>query len=290
MKRLFTAVVLLLAACASQQQGSFVSDRISVVTRGSGPDVILIPGLASHRDVWSDAAETLDDRYRLHLVQVSGFAGAPAGANAQGPVMGPVADEIARYIAAAGLERPTVIGHSMGGSIGMLLAARHPNRVGRVMIVDMTPYVGAAFAGPSATPESVRAYADQLRTKILGEPIDSPSGTLQQMFATMTRSEAKGALLRQGVQQSDRQTVANAFHEVIVTDLRPELPRIIVPMTVLYVVPPNVPMAPAQFDAVMRSVYANAPLVKLIRIDESYHFIQFDQPSRFVAEVDAFMR
>src|SRR5688500_10236078 len=114
-------LAFLLAACASGSRATttpraqeFVSDRISVEVRGAGPDIILIPGLGAHRDTWSKTAAALEGRHRLHLVQVHGFAGFPAGANAEGPVSAPVAEELARYIQAAGLERPAVIGHSMG--------------------------------------------------------------------------------------------------------------------------------------------------------------------------------
>ena len=69
-----------------RSQSGFVSSRISVVTRGRGPDIVLIPGLAAHRDVWTGVAGQLDRRYRLHLVQVKGFAGFAPGANANGPL------------------------------------------------------------------------------------------------------------------------------------------------------------------------------------------------------------
>lgn len=84
--------------------------------------------------------------------------------------------------------------------------------------------------------------------------------------------------------------MANAFHELIVTDLRPELARITVPMAVLYVVPPDVPMSPAEFDAVMRQSYASAANARFTRIPDSNHYIQLDQPAHLVAEVDALMR
>src|SRR5688572_20110059 len=124
---------------------AFVSDRISVVTRGDGPDVILIPGLTGHRDGWAGVAAELDERYRLHLIQVNGFSGTAPGANVDGPVSAPVAEELARYIAEARLDRPAIIGHSMGGTIGMMLAARHPTSVGRLMVVDMMPEMGEMF-------------------------------------------------------------------------------------------------------------------------------------------------
>ena len=89
--------------------------------------------------------------------------------------------------------------------------------------------------------------------------------------------------------ESDRGTVANAFHELVVTDLRPELSQIIAPVTVLYVQPPNVPLPPEEFDASVAGLFANASNTRLVRIDHSRHFIQFDQPERFTAEVDTFM-
>jgi pimeloyl-ACP methyl ester carboxylesterase len=287
-----------LAACASAPPRDaarvsvrgFVSDRISVVTRGSGPDVILIPGLAAHRDVWAGAAETLDDRYRLHLVQVNGFAGFAPGANADGPVAAPVAEEVARYIREAGLSRPAVIGHSMGGTMGMMLAARHPDHVGRLMVVDAVPFLGVAFGPAGTTPESVRPFADQIRDSVLAQRAGSSPTMLEQMVASMTRTEALRPVLLRYARDSDRRTVANAFHEGIVTDLRAELARIAAPMTVLYVVPPNVPLSPEEFDRAIRLSFANAPRTRFMKIDDSNHYIQIDQPARFAGEVDAFMR
>jgi pimeloyl-ACP methyl ester carboxylesterase len=109
------------------------------------------------------------------------------------------------------------------------------------------------------------------------------------MFQTMTLQADLVPVLMRHVRESDPRTVANAFREAIVTDLRPELPRITAPVTVLYVQPADVPLTGAQFDAAMTSLYANAQDARLVRFDQSRHFIQWDQPARFVSEVDAFM-
>jgi pimeloyl-ACP methyl ester carboxylesterase len=223
----------------------------------------------------------------LHLIQVNGFAGVEPGANAEGPVSVPVAEEIARYIREAGLARPAVIGHSMGGTIGMMLAARHPDDVGRLMVVDMMPFMGELFGAAGATPDGLRGIADQARAQILVAP--PGTGFIAQLFEGMTLNTQMQPVLMRLARESDRRTVANAFHELVVTDLRPELSRITARVTVLYVQPPNVQVPPDQFDASMAGLYAGAPNARLVRIDDSRHFIQWDQPARFLAEIDAFM-
>jgi pimeloyl-ACP methyl ester carboxylesterase len=281
-----------LAACAiapdaPAPSAGFQSDRINVVTRGQGPDVILIPGMTSDRNVWATTADALDGTHRVHLVQVNGFAGVPAAGNAEGAVSAPVAEEIARYIAENNLQRPAVIGHSMGGTIGMMLAARHPSSVGKLMVVDMFPFMGAMFGGQ--TSDAVRPVADGVRSQMLAAPPGSTGGMVEQMIANMTSTEsARPELVRQA-RESDRTTVANSFHELIVTDLRPELANVTAPTTVLYVIPPNAPISREQYVGYMEMSYATLPNKRILLIEDSYHFIMIDQFDRFMQEVNAFL-
>jgi pimeloyl-ACP methyl ester carboxylesterase len=301
MKRilLIASAVLVSAACGSSPSpapaapaaagGSFASSRITVSTRGTGPDIILVPGLGSDRAVWDQLASRLEGRYRLHIVQVNGFAGVPPGANAEGPVSAPVAEEIGRYITEQGLNRPAVVGHSMGGTIAMMLAARQPAVVGRLMVVDMTPFMGVMFGPPGSTAESLRPMADSMRNQMLAVPPGTP-GMFEQMVPTMTRVDSMKPALAAAARASHQATVANAFHELILTDLRPELARITAPTTVLYVIPPTAPIPPAQYDSAMRGSYSSIPGVRIVKVEDSYHFIQFDQPDRLADEVDALMQ
>src|SRR5688572_25245310 len=156
----------LLAACsaAGEAGAAFRSDRISVETRGSGPDVVLIPGLGSHPRVWDRTVAALPG-YRYHLVHVAGFADKTAGANTSGAVLEPVAEEIARYIAVSGVERPALIGHSMGGTWALMVAARHPELASRALVVDVTPFMGAMTGAPSV--DAARPAAEDYRQKIM---------------------------------------------------------------------------------------------------------------------------
>lgn len=288
------AAAMLLASCAAQQvqhppaqYPGFASDRISVEVRGSGPSVILIPGLSSHREIWNGAASALETRYRVHLVQLNGFAGFPAAGNAEGPVMAPVAEEIARYIREGNLDHPAIIGHSMGGTIGMMVAARHPDAVGKLMVVDMFPFMGAMFGGQ--TSDAVRPIADAMRARMMLAPQGGASPIVEQMIAGMVATESARPRLVQHSRDSDVGVVANAFHELIVTDLRAEIANIRAPLTVLYVIPPEAPISPAQYDQYFHDSFAAAPQARLVKIEESRHFIMIDQPAVFVQQVEGFL-
>src|SRR3546814_15714032 len=98
----------------------FFSRRSAATVRGAGRDVVLIAGLASGPGLWNGVVGALPG-YRWHLVHVRGFAGLPADANASGPLVQPLADEIARYIAAAAMDRPAIVGPRMGGTLARTL-------------------------------------------------------------------------------------------------------------------------------------------------------------------------
>ena len=300
----FAALTLIAAPAAAQEHegpeadaahvdhhADFQSGRLHVRLDGpeGAPDIILIPGLSSSPHVFDAITEQLATRYRVHRIHVQGFAGAPAMDNAQGPVAAPVAEEIARYIAEKQLDRPAVIGHSMGGTIGMMLAARHPDSVGRLMVVDMVPFMGAMFGGPGATPESLAPVADQIYAGMMSAPEEAYQVQAAANVTGMIATEAARAGPLRDTARSDRAVSSAAFRELIVTDLTPELARITVPTTVLYVKFNDPRMTAEITDGIYRASFAGLPGAQLKRIDDSAHFIMLDQPERFAAEVNAFL-
>ncbi|SFD14653.1 alpha/beta fold hydrolase [Massilia yuzhufengensis] len=282
------AAAVALLPLADALAAPFASDRITVRTEGSGPDVVLIPGLNSSPRAWTSTVAALPG-YRYHLVQLSGFAGQPVGGNKTGTVAAPVAEEIARYIKEAGLKQPAVIGHSMGGTMGMMLAARHPDALSRLMVVDMYPYLGTFFAGPGAAPDKVEQVADGVAAGIRGATPELRSKRTSETIAGMVNTESMRAGAIADSAASDTDVSARAYRELIMTNLIPELPKITKPVTVLYVQPPSVTIPAEQFDYVYKAAYAPVRQLTLKRVPDSAHFIMWDQPQRFQSEVKAFL-
>ena len=276
-------------AAHGHAHAAFASDRIHVAVEGQGPDVIFIPGLSSSPAVWQGTVDHLAGRYRVHRIHVQGFAGAPAEGNATGPVAAPVAEEIARYIREQGLTKPAVVGHSMGGTMGMMLAARHPDLVGKLMVVDMIPFMGAMFGPPGTTAESVKPVADQVYAGQSSAPREQYLTQAKAAVTGMIKTEAARTGPLADVETSDQQVSASAFRELIVTDLRPELGKITAPVEVLYVKFNDPRMTDAITDAIYQMSFSTLPGAKLKRIDDSAHFIMLDQPAAFYSDLDTFL-
>lgn len=270
------------------QTVAFVSDRLSVEVAGSGPDVILLPGYASSREVWRAEAERLAATHRVHLVQPAGFAGAP-WVHGDTPFLEPLVEELARYVREAELERPAVIGHSMGGLTAVRLAQTVPEVVGRVMSVDSLPFFGALH-GPQATVELLRPVADQTAQVLLSADEAAFRQAQTQVALGMARNEAARARMVEWSLASDRRALAAAIRDLMTTDARPGLAAMTTPVWAVYAADTDGGAPAAQADATWGREYADLPGVRLVRIDDARHFLMDDQPARFAEVVDDFLK
>lgn len=285
------AIALLLAqpgAAAAQAAGSsptrlyadsklVSTDRISIEIVGTGPDVVLIPGLASSRETWHRTADRLRAHYRLHLVQVDGFAGEAAQANASGPVFDPVAEGISAYLGKFRHPVP-LVGHSLGGTLGLAIAQRHPGLISKLMVVDSLPFFGVVYGGPNATPDSIRPMVTAMKARA---PAPMPEARTQQMAAQMITAPEDVARLVGWMKASDPAVVGTAMTDDMLADLRPGLAAVKTPVTVLYETP---------LGDMVKMGYAALPAGTLVEVPGAKHFIMYDQPARFDAALDQFLR
>ena len=266
---------------------AFTSDRLSVEVIGTGPDVILIPGYASSREVWRAEAERLSAGHRVHLVQLAGFAGEP-WTFGDGPFLQPALDALARYIDEANLRQPAVIGHSMGGLAALMLAQQHPEQIGRVMSVDSLPFFSALY-GPQTTVESARPFAEQAAQLMLTLPDSAFRSGQTRQAAAFTRDPETQAAIVEWSASSDRHALASAIRDVMLTDARPGLGVMSTPVWAVYAADADGGPDAATVEALWTREYADLPGVRLIRIDGSRHFIMADQPRRLAEQIDLFL-
>jgi len=104
---------------------------------GTGPETVLIPGTFADRRTWSRVVGRLSGRFRCLLLD-------PRGTN-QTPDPGTsfsaddLASDVEAAMDAAGFERAHLVGHSLGASVAVILAARRPDRVRRLVACAVSP-------------------------------------------------------------------------------------------------------------------------------------------------------
>ncbi len=263
--------------------------HFTVLVEGQGRDVVLIPGLSTPRTVWNETRAKLKGRYRLHIIQIRGFGDEPMS-DRDGPLLEPFIRELTDYIDDEIVDRNNhqkaiVIGHSLGGLATMTLAARYPQGVEKAMIIDSLPFFGLLF-GPDTTVETLQPQAaamrDALITKDSGEVDDR---TLQTMSRTAAGQDQVAAWAR----AADTGTMAQLTYDLMTTDVRPLLPAIIMPVTMLYPVDVSI-MAEPRITEMYKAAFTGAKTVTFEKIDDSRHFIMLDQPKAFAASVERFLQ
>lgn len=283
-------LALSLPAVSAAQEQVFEPTRFSVEIVGEGPDVVFIPGLSTSREVWRDTVTALGPGHRIHLVQIKGF-GEPAGPNAEGPVLDPLVAELARYIEANGIERPAVVGHSLGGLIALKLGAEYPDVPGKLMIVDALPWFGVTVAPPGsgATPATLEPQARQLRDMLVSSyGSEQPVGANQATLAGYLVDRSKLPLLVEWTANADPRVTGQLVYEDIMADSREDIAAITAPLTMVYPWNETYPMR-EQADAFYRQQYARLPGVTFVGIGPAAHFLMVDRPHDFHAALEAFL-
>ena len=100
---------------------------------GDGPVIVLIHGIAGSSTTWRGVLPALAQRYTVVAPDLlgHGHSAKPRGDYS----LGAYASGIRDLLAVLGLERATVIGHSLGGGIAMQFAYQFPERVERLVLI-----------------------------------------------------------------------------------------------------------------------------------------------------------
>lgn len=103
---------------------------------GSGEEVVVLSaGLGGAAAFWAPQRAALEQRFRVLAFDQRG-TGRNAEALPEGYTIGHMADDVIEVMDAAGVSRAHVLGHALGGLVGLDLGRRFPERVGRLVLVN----------------------------------------------------------------------------------------------------------------------------------------------------------
>jgi pimeloyl-ACP methyl ester carboxylesterase len=250
---------------------------------GTGPRaIVLLPGLGCGPYEFDGIAPALAAKYTVYAVRFAGFDGAPA---IKGPYLDAFAKSVTDLIARERLQKPILIGHSLGGHLALRVAATIPANVGGVLAIDAVPLF--PLPQPGETPASRQQGAAAFRDALLAVPDDKYAAQSKFFIAQLVTDPKNVDLVAQHNAASDRATVAGASYEMSIDDLGPSLPNISAQIEVLAPAPDDAQAK--EYAAFYTGLYRGAPHVHVTAIAPSKHFIMYDRPDAFAAAVNAFL-
>lgn len=149
--------------------------KLSFVSQGEGPAVVILHGLFGSGRNWAGIARQLAETRRVYLLDARNHGESPWDGSMTYDEM---AGDVAEFMDAEQLDRPVVLGHSMGGKTAMTLALSHGDRLGGLAVADIAPvaygvrfddFVGA-MRGLDLSAFARRADADTLLAPAVPEP------------------------------------------------------------------------------------------------------------------------
>jgi pimeloyl-ACP methyl ester carboxylesterase len=249
-----------------------------VKVTGTGQPMILIPGLACSGEVWDSTVARFKDRHACHVLTLAGFAGQPPMKD-EGSYTDTIVKGIAAYIRDKKLEKPAIVGHSLGGFICFKLAAAEPDLVGSIIAVDGFPAAGLVFM-PDATDADRKGFAAMFLKQYADAGKDEFPKLMRDFFGVMLSGE-KLETAAKWAAASDQKSVVKALGEVFTGDARAGLEKVKSPVLLLGAYHENQKQYLQSKDVFEKRLAAQVEKVKGATVavrDNCKHFIMYDAP------------
>jgi N-formylmaleamate deformylase len=257
---------------------------------GQGRPVLLIPGLTCPGAVWDETVARYQGRYQCHIISLAGFGGVASVPTSGQPAsfLPAVRDQLLAYIKTQQLDRPAVIGHSLGGFMGLWLSITQPNAIGPLVILDSLPFL-SAIQNPALTAEAARPMAEGIRQQTSAGKMSLAQQ--RQMVASLVSDTAHQNLVARWGQASTPAIVAQAMYEMYTTDLRADLGAVQQPALVLGTWAAYQPYGAtlASTRAIFEAQYTKLPDHRIEMSPAGKHFVMYDDTAWFFQQTDALL-
>lgn len=267
--------------------------HFAVEKQGKGPAIIFIPGLNTPGSVWNDTVEQYKTQYETHTITIKGFsASLNALSGEQAPTLAMLRDDIIRYIESENLNKPILVGHSLGGFLSMWIAAEKPELIRSQVLIDSVPYF-AAITNPMATPESMKPMAEQMRAQISATTdVAMRSQFAKQMATGMTKNKAFHEQVAQWSVDANPAMTAQAMYDMQLTDLRKDINNIKAPTLILgaWIDYQKFGATKASIQMNFETQYQNLDNKTITLSDDAKHFIMLDAPNWMWTQMDSFLK
>jgi N-formylmaleamate deformylase len=242
-------------------------------TRGAGPPLVLLHGLAGNGACWSPLARALEGEFDVVMPDARGHG--KSSAPLHGYRYNDHASDVVGLIRGLGLATPILLGHSMGGMTAAALASQIGDVIGGVILVDPT------FLSPQRQREVCDSDVAEQHRRLLSLNKDD------MLAQARTRHPHRSSEIVELLAEARLQTRMSAFD--VLTPPNPEYRELVstICVPILLII--------GDIDAVVSLETAGElqrlnPCVRVEQIRDAGHGVPYDQPERFEAVVKSFLR
>jgi pimeloyl-ACP methyl ester carboxylesterase len=252
--------------------------------------LVFIPGLTCGPWEWSGEITQFSSGYTIYALTLPGFDGHPA---IKTPLFQTVSADFWTLLQTESIVKPVVIGHSLGGTLAIMLAEQHSDKLGGVISVDGLPI----FPGMDRMTADQRAQASaQMAASMssISTPAQFAAAEKTYVLPNLMTSPDDIAVVAPLTARSDIAATAAWTSEDVALDLRSQLTAVGTPLLVIapYDAALEGKMLP---DAAAKRGYyetllANDPAANVQMIEPSRHFVMYDQPQKLHDAIAAFVK
>lgn len=288
-RTVWAAVLLATIAALAQAQG--VTPVAHAERRGDGPvHLLLVPELACDWTAWAPFMERNADQYTMVAVTLPGMAGTDPPPDPEGTLVGKGAfgtpwldnavDALLAVIEEQGLERPVVVGHSLGALLGFRLALEHPESIGGLVALDGAPTT-IVYTRPLARDERTSIVQRNLTHSLGGATPEQWAQRMEELVRSGVTDEGRADELAAVAVRTTKGPGLRYMVEYHGTDLTPRLREVFTPVLVLAAAG-DVPVQRVRGEERLRTAWYNhlAGLrdLELVFVPGARHFVADDAP------------
>jgi pimeloyl-ACP methyl ester carboxylesterase len=274
----FFTVFLFTSTCVNLF-GQNKSYPFDIKISGQGKQsIIFIPGFASSGEVWNETKSIYEVDFTCYTLTMAGFAEVKAQPYA---TFTNWETSIVNYIKENKIEKPILIGHSMGGGLALAIASDYPDLIEKIIVVDALPCLAALMNPTFKAVEKTdcSAMINQMTSATNEQFYQMQKMSIPRLVADISKQE----LVVGWSVKSDRRTFAEMYCDFSNTDLREKLTTIKCPSLILL---------EEYFKNVKPAIeeqYKNLKTANLQYSNKGLHFIMYDDKEWYLNQLNNFL-
>ena len=279
-KYIFVAIALLFSVLSSNVFAQTKSYPFEVLKSGKGKQsIVFIPGFASSGDVWNETKANFEKEFTCYTLTMAGFAGVQPQTNASFKNW---ETAIGNYIRANAIEKPIIVGHSMGGGLAMAIASDYPELISKIVVVDALPCL-SALRDPSFRSQQNNDCTTMNNQMLAMSKEDFLQMQKRNMAMLMADASKQDEAISWSM-KSDRKTFSEMYCDFSNTDLRDKITTIKCPSLIL------LESGFANYKTAIEMQYINLKTANFQYATKGLHFIMFDDKAWYLAQLTNFIK